>query len=167
MSGRAHVVIIIGAVLTIAFIVRLLRRHQLRSKYSLLWILIAAVIGVLGAYPDLLDRTSHALGIYYPPAFLLLIAVGFLFLVVVQFSWEFSRSDDRLRRLAEEHALLRAQVDGLRSVIDGIAAPDLDGDHVTQGSVAEDPGSSSQDPAATEIVDAGSSDSGTSTAPAD
>ncbi len=119
MSGRAHLVIILAAVLTIAFIIRLVRKHHLRTKYSLLWILIAVAIGFLVAFPNLLDRTSRALGIYYPPAFLLLVAVSFLFLVVVQFSWELSRSDERLRRLAEEHALLRAEVDRLRSVVDG------------------------------------------------
>jgi hypothetical protein len=41
----------------------------------------------------------------------LLFAVGFLFVVVVHYSWELSRLENRTRTLAEELALLRAQLD--------------------------------------------------------
>ena len=38
----------------------------------------------------------------------MILSVGFLFLIVVHFSWEFSRSEERIRTLAEDLALLRA-----------------------------------------------------------
>ena len=62
-------------------------------------------------FPGLLERLSNAAGVYYPPATFLIMAVGFLFVIVVHFSWEFSRSDDRIRALAEEIALLRAELE--------------------------------------------------------
>ena len=63
------------------------------------------------AFPGLLDRTSYAIGISYPPATFLVLAVAFLFLVVVQFSWELSRLEERSRSLAEEVALLHAALE--------------------------------------------------------
>lgn len=108
MSDRAHLFLALTAVISIFFIVRMVRRHHLRSKYSLLWISIALVMAPVAAFPGLLDRASFAIGISYPPATFLVLAVAFLFLVVVQFSWELSRLEERTRCLAEEVALLRA-----------------------------------------------------------
>jgi hypothetical protein len=95
----------IGAVF---FILILLRRRKLRSKYALLWTGLALALGILGLFPGLLNAMSEAVGIFYPPALFLLVAVGFLFAVVIQFSWELSRLEERSRTLAEEVALLRA-----------------------------------------------------------
>ena len=79
----------------------------------MLWIGIGLVMGTIAAFPGLLDNTSYAIGIDYPPATFLVLSVAFLFLVVVQFSWELSRMEDRTRSLAEEIALLRARHDAL------------------------------------------------------
>ena len=66
---------------------------------------------MLAIWPGLLKSLSEFVGVYYPPALFLLITTGFLFLIVIQFSWELSRNEDRTRTLAEEIALLRAELD--------------------------------------------------------
>jgi hypothetical protein len=113
MSTRAHIAITLITLAGLAFVVRMVRRSQLQSKYTVLWLAASTVIVVLVAFPTLLARLSRLLGIYYPPATFLAIAVGVLFLVVVQFSWELSRSEERSRVLAEEIALLRARVEAV------------------------------------------------------
>jgi len=113
MSPRAHVFVALTTLLSLFFVVRLVRRYRLKSKYSLLWITIGLIMGTIAAFPGLLDNTSYAIGIDYPPATFLVLSVAFLFLVVVQFSWELSRLEDRTRTLAEEVALLRAAHDQL------------------------------------------------------
>ena len=115
MSARAHIAITLITLLGLAYVVRLVRRSQLQSKYTVLWLVASTVIVLLVAFPRLLTRLSRLLGIYYPPATFLAIAVGVLFLIVVQFSWELSRSEDRTRVLAEEVALMRARLDALES----------------------------------------------------
>jgi hypothetical protein len=62
--------------------------------------------------PDVLVPVSDFVGINYEPATFFLAAIAFLFLVIVQFSWELSRLEERTRSLAEELALLRAEVRG-------------------------------------------------------
>ena len=118
MSGRAHAFVAVTTLISLYFVVRLVRRHRLRSKYSLLWLTIGLVMGTIAAFPGLLDNMSYAIGIDYPPATFLVLSVAFLFLVVVQFSWELSRLEDRTRTLAEEIALLRAEHDKLASKVD-------------------------------------------------
>ena len=108
LTTRAHVFVIAVTLLSVFFIIRLVRRHKLRTKYSLLWIVVAIALATIAVFPGLLEAVSRAAGVYYPPATFLILSVGFLFLIVVHFSWEFSRSEERIRTLAEDLALLRA-----------------------------------------------------------
>ena len=87
MTTTAHVFVIVVTLGTVGFIIWLVRQHRLKSKFSLLWLAIGLVLLVLAAFPDLLDRVSHAIGIDYPPATFLFAAVAFLFLVAVHYSW--------------------------------------------------------------------------------
>ncbi len=111
LSGQAHLLIIIATVVTALFILRLVRARQLRSKYALLWAVIGLMLLPLAAVPGVLNTVSGWVGVFYSPTIFLLLAVGFLFLVVVHYSWELSRLENRTRTLAEELALLRARLD--------------------------------------------------------
>lgn len=108
MSSRAHVLVVVVTASCVLFVVRRLRRHQLPTKYAVVWLLACAVLVVLAASPSLLDDVSEWLGVSYPPATFFLGAITLLFLVVIHFSYELSRLDERTRVLAEELAVLRA-----------------------------------------------------------
>lgn len=108
MTTRAHVLVVLIAALPALFVLRLVRQRALRAKYSMLWLAVGAVLVVAAIFPGLVDRASDALGISYPPAVYLMIAIVFLLMVVMHFSWELSRLEERTRTLAEEIALLRA-----------------------------------------------------------
>jgi hypothetical protein len=108
MSGRGHLFVLAVTLCSVLFVVRLLRRRQLAARYALLWLSIGSVLLVLAAFPSLLDSVSKWLGISYGPATFFLGAITVLFMVVVHFSWELSRLEERTQVLAEEVALLRA-----------------------------------------------------------
>jgi hypothetical protein len=108
MSNGAHVFILVLTLVSLLFIVRMVRRNQLPSRYALLWLSIGAVIAFLAMFPTVLDRLSSALGIAYAPGTFFLGAITVLLLIVVHFSWELARLDARTRVLAEELAVLRA-----------------------------------------------------------
>jgi hypothetical protein len=110
MSTRAHVLVVILAAAVIVFIFQLVRRRQLRAKYSVLWLSIGLVLAVFAVFPGLLEPLSDTVGIDYPPATFMLMAISFLLVLVLHFSWEISRLEDRTRTLAEELALLREMV---------------------------------------------------------
>ncbi len=130
LTTRAHVFVIAVTLLSVFFIVRLVRRHKLRTKYSLLWIAVAVALATIAVFPGLLEAVSRAAGVYYPPATFLILSVGFLFLIVVHFSWEFSRSEERIRTLAEDLALLRAAheelTEQMRAQTSGSSSEDTD-----------------------------------------
>lgn len=111
LSTTAHLFLLVGAIGSTLFILRLLRHRQLRGKYALLWTAMGASLLVLALFPGLLTAVADRLGIYYPPVLFLVVAIGFLLVVVIHFSWEMSRVEDHTRTLAEELALLRAELD--------------------------------------------------------
>jgi hypothetical protein len=108
VSTGGHLLILGLTLVSLLFIVRMVRHNQLPSRYAMLWLSIGAVIALLAAFPTLLDRVSSWLGIAYAPGTFFLGAITLLFLIVVHFSWELSRLDARTRLLAEELAVLRA-----------------------------------------------------------
>ena len=118
MSLRAHIALAILVALAIIGIVVLVRRRHLKAKYSLLWLSLGAVMVVIAAVPGLLDWTAERLGIWYQPTLLILLGLALLLLIVVHFSYELTRSENRTRELAEQLALLRLRVTELQQQID-------------------------------------------------
>ena len=110
MSVRAQLLLVLITIGTLVFILRMVRHRQLRGKYALLWAFVGVLMGAFAAFPDVLVPISDSVGITYEPATFFLAAIAFLFLVVVHFSWELSRLEERTRTLAEELAILRAAV---------------------------------------------------------
>lgn len=111
LSVTAHLFLLAGTIASVLFILGLLRRRQLRGKYAMLWTSLGAALIILALVPNLLTWVADTIGVDYPPALFLVVAIGFLLVVVIQFSWELSRMEDRTRTLAEEIALLRAELD--------------------------------------------------------
>lgn len=108
MSPKAHIFVTIVTVSILIFIVTLMRRKQLRAKYSFLWLSVGVGLAILAASPSLLDKVSLWLGISYGPTTFFMAAIALLLVIVVHFSWELSRLEEQTRTLAEELALLRA-----------------------------------------------------------
>lgn len=110
MTWKTHAVVAVITFASLGSIGLMVRRRQLRAKYSLLWFCVGAGMVAITVAPGVIDRVAERLGISYPPAVYLLIAVAFLLVVAVHFSWELTRLEERTRTLAEEVALLRAGV---------------------------------------------------------
>ena len=110
LSPRAHIIVIMVGVLAAGFLLRLLRKRQLRGKYTLLWIAVAVLVLGISLFPGVVDSASRALKIYNPPNTLFLIAIAFLGLMCVYFTYELSRLEERTRILAEELAILRGDM---------------------------------------------------------
>ncbi len=109
MTDRANILVFALAVVAAAYVVHLVNLRQLRSKYALLWAVIAALLLPLAAFPGLRGWVSDVVGIESAANTFFAAAIGFMFFVVVHFSWELSRLESKVRVLAEEVALLRAE----------------------------------------------------------
>ncbi|MGP3535472.1 DUF2304 domain-containing protein [Microbacterium sp. RD1] len=105
------------ALLVLAIIISLLLRRRLREKYATLWLLIGIVILILAIFPGLLLGLSNALGVAVPSNLLFALALVLLIGVTLHLSWELSQAEDEVRRVAEDVAIVRAEVEELRAIV--------------------------------------------------
>jgi hypothetical protein len=104
----------LAAIVTFVFVFSLMRRGVLREKYAVLWLLFSGIAFVLAVFPPVLRWISDVLGVVTPANLLFFATVVMLVLVSIQVSYELSRHEARIRRLAEEVALLDRELKELR-----------------------------------------------------
>ncbi len=112
-----------GALLVI--VVELIRRGKLKERYALLWLFAGIVLIIFSTSRYLLELISRALGIFYPPSFLFLLAFFFLLLITLHFSVVISGLSEKNKKLAQELAMLRQD---LKDAIEGHAISQRAGD---------------------------------------
>lgn len=110
----------LASVVTFGFVFLLLRRGVLREKYAVLWLLTSTVAFVLAVFPPVLRWVADTLGVQTPANLLFFLTIVLLVLVSIQLSYELSRHEMRIRRLAEEVALLRQELSRGQAPRDGV-----------------------------------------------
>ncbi|MDL5486586.1 DUF2304 domain-containing protein [Microbacterium wangruii] len=109
--------VIIGILLAsviIGVVMWLLITRALREKYAVLWLAIGVLVLILGLFPGLLATVARWLGVALPSNLIFGLAILLLLGVALHLSWELSRAEDEIRRVAEESALLRADLEAVQ-----------------------------------------------------
>ena len=123
MNQRTQFLLLAFTGVTLVAILRLVRSGKLKAKYSLLWITLGVAMLALAALPNIADRVAEKFGVYYKPALFFVVGIVFLLLVVIHFSYELSRMENRVRTLTEETTLIRHELANVRAELD-VGQPD-------------------------------------------
>lgn len=110
------------ALLILVSVTTLLLKRQLREKYAVMWLAIGFAVLVLGCFPQVLDLLTLSLGFQLPANLIFTLAIGLLLAVALHLSWELTRAEERLRRLAEETAISRLEREQLREDLASLRA---------------------------------------------
>lgn len=97
----------------------LIRSQRLQVRESLIWLLTTLAAIAVTAYPELLVRASRLVGVQVPANALFGAAILYLAVNVLAVTLGVSRNTAAARRLAQECALLRAELTELRARLDG------------------------------------------------
>ena len=97
-------------VVVFAMTVAMVRRRHLREEYSVLWLATSLLMFVLVLRYEWLVALTELIGAALPTTTLFLGAIIFLMLIVMQFSIKLSDLSDKVKNLAQENALLRAEL---------------------------------------------------------
>jgi hypothetical protein len=114
MTDRVQIVAFAGSVLLLLLVLELVRRRRLAEEYSALWIVSALLLIVISLRRDVLDFAARWLGVYYPPAVLVLMLVAIISMASLTFSVILSRQQRQIDRLIEENAIMAAELRELR-----------------------------------------------------
>lgn len=108
--------------LIVLMVIVLIRRGRLMERYAILWFLACGVLLVFSIWRPLLDQVAHALGFFYPPAFLFLAGFVFLMLILMHFSVVITGLSVKVRELTQQVALLKLGQEGQNKKNDSSAS---------------------------------------------
>ena len=97
------------------YILYLVRKKKIKEEYSLLWLSSSIVFIVFSIWRNGLEYFAQLVGIAYAPAALFLILQLAIFLILIEFSIIISQLSDKNKVLAQEMALLKNEVEKLKT----------------------------------------------------
>ncbi len=92
-----------------ATILWLVRRDHLHGPYALWWIGAATTVTALGFFPKVFDHLAAYFGVSYPPMLALVLGFALLLIKMLTMDVERSRQERKIRRLAQQLAMLEAR----------------------------------------------------------
>jgi hypothetical protein len=105
MELRIQLVALAATALIFIGVLELVRRRRLLERYAIVWLASTFVLLALAAWKGLLEKVSSAVGIYYAPSALFVIAFGFILLLLLHFSVAVSRLAEQSKLLAQRLAI--------------------------------------------------------------
>lgn len=100
----------IAVIIYLCIIIHLLKKKKLDLKYTLLWLIAAAVLLVVTIFPNTVYFISRFLGITTPINSALVLAGMFIIVILITITSIVSNLNSRLRSLTQEIALLDKKV---------------------------------------------------------
>jgi hypothetical protein len=98
----------------LAAVLNLVRRGRLREEYTPIWTVVALGIMVLSVWTEALRALTHAVGAWAPSSTLFFFGELFLLVLCLNYAVRLSRLTLDVKLLAQEIALLRADLTGER-----------------------------------------------------
>ncbi len=121
IDPRTRATMFVLGLFVLAFVINMMRTRKLQERYALLWVLAATGLTVAPLLIRVLDELSYALGVAYPPALLLALAVIALMLIILQLSLSISQQADHIKVLTQELGLLRQELDALKRTREAVS----------------------------------------------
>jgi hypothetical protein len=117
MEIAPHLRVFIGMLCftLVGIIIELIRQNRLKEHYAIVWLLTAVSIFIFGVWPDSLNLISRLVRLHHLTT-LFLVAFLFLLAIVLHFTLAISQLFDRNRRLTQEVAWLRFELEQLNQV---------------------------------------------------
>ena len=110
IPSHLRITLIIVVISYFIVILYFLKQKALNLKYTLLWLVAGAVMGILVVVPELLTRTIRLFGIQDNMNGLFLFCIGFIVLILLSLTSIASRQNRKLRTLSQELAILDKRV---------------------------------------------------------
>ncbi len=110
MTTHARLFVAMLSFALLLFVINLVRRKNLKENYAILWVLTALILFAAPLLIDYLDALAHAVGIYYPPAFIYTLAIMFLIVLLLNFSVIVSKLSEQNKVLIQEQAILKKRI---------------------------------------------------------
>lgn len=110
---RQRIFAILIALVFMGLVIELVRRRKLREEYAWLWLIVGTVIIALAISQNLLVFVTRLVGAIIPTSTAFFLGLVFLLLLSVHYSVKISHLVDQIKNLAQNLAILQAEIDEL------------------------------------------------------
>lgn len=117
IPSTLRITLIIAVVCYFIMILLFLKQRALNLKYTLLWLLAGAVMGLLVIFPELLVRMIHIFGIEDNMNGLFIMCIAFMLMILMALTSIASRQNMKIRRLIQEIGILDKRIRELERAI--------------------------------------------------
>ena len=116
IPSNLRIVLIAAVICYFIIILYFLKQRALNLKYTLLWLLAGAVMGILVIVPELLTAIIHIFGIQDNMNGLFIFCIGFVIMIMLSLTSIASRQNRKIRTLTQELAILDKRVRELEDI---------------------------------------------------
>lgn len=110
-----NIYFIVIAVITIIYMLYSIRKNKLSANNSFIWIIFCIALLLLSIFPTSLDWLAKFVGIEYPPALFLTIAVVILFIQNFIDSKRIEELQKKLVNVSQELSVTKHEVEKLKT----------------------------------------------------
>lgn len=114
LPANLRITLAIALVVYLILILLFLKNKAIELKYTLLWLLAGAAMGVLIVFPDILPWFIHLIGVTDNMNGLFLICIAFLMMLLMELTSIVSRQSRKIRSLTQSQAILEREVRELK-----------------------------------------------------
>jgi hypothetical protein len=109
LTAQSRILAALIALVFMAMILELIRRHHLQERYSVIWFLAGLAMLAGAAFPGLLEVVADVMGVRDTNVALFSLVLLLLLGLALNFSVIVSRQAEQITRLAQERALESAR----------------------------------------------------------
>lgn len=103
----------IGALISMCVLLNMIRKKQLELRYTLSWLAVGTSVIILACFPGVLEWMAKFVGIASPVNMLFFFGFLFSLAIILVLTVSISRMSVRVKRLAQEIALLREEQENM------------------------------------------------------
>ena len=115
MSVPLRIILIAVSVMTWAWILRQIRKAQMKIEDSIFWFLFSMVLVLLGAFPQIVTVGAEIVGVQSPVNFVFLTIIFVLIVKLFRMSVRISQLESKVQMFAQRYALDHAEKQGHES----------------------------------------------------
>jgi len=105
MNSSIQVILIIGSFLSLCWILRKIRKSQVKVEDSIFWIISSSLIFLISLLPNIISKISNLLGFQSPANFIFLCVVFIVIIKLFGMSIKVSKLESQIISLTQEIAL--------------------------------------------------------------
>ena len=115
MTVVTYIFGIASALVAVIVVIEMLRRHRLRERHAIWWLIAGVLALIVGIFPATLQWAASLIGIEVPINLVFFVSIAVLFLVCLQHSSELTKLESKTRTLAERVAIQELRLRELES----------------------------------------------------